>query len=91
MIDFDIRMEMNYDEVLEDLQIMFPDKIFLTKIELSKAIGKSVPTINRYLAKGICVNHKKVGNGRGKILFHIREVAKWMTTDIIEQKQNKAN
>jgi hypothetical protein len=73
---------MSYQDELEMIQKIYPNKIMLSKQDVADLTSRSLASVNRDLADGTGIPYKKV---RGRVLFPVKEVAKWMN-ELIQTK-----
>ena len=80
---------MTYNEAIQQIQRVIPtDQIMISQKDVNRLTGISVTSLNKDVKENKGIPHKVF---RPKIFYSVVDVARWMTTDIIEQKQNKAN
>jgi len=71
---------MTQDEAEKSIKEVFPNKLMLNKKEVVQITGRSMSALDRDISDGTGVSYKKV---RGRVLYPITEVARWMI-DLIE-------
>jgi len=67
---------MKQKDALETIIKLYDGKLMLTKREISKLVGRSISALDRDIRESKGIAYKKV---RGKILYPIHEVAKWIS------------
>jgi len=80
---------MTYNEAIQQIQRVIPtDQIMISQKDVNRLTGISVTSLNKDVKENKGIPHKVF---RSKIFYSVVDVARWMTTDSIEQKQNKAS
>ncbi|BAF73382.1 hypothetical protein [Sulfurovum sp. NBC37-1] len=71
---------MTYIEALEEVKNIHPKKMMLSKKEVAELTNRSLSALDRDIREGTGISYKKI---RGRVLYPIVEVAKWMS-DLIQ-------
>jgi len=71
---------MTYNEALEEIKQIHPKKMMLSKKDVAELTNRSLSALDRDIREGTGVTYKKI---RGRILYPIIDVAKWMS-DLIQ-------
>jgi len=74
------RYIMTYNEALEEIKQIHPKKMMLSKKDVAELTNRSLSALDRDIREGTGVTYKKI---RGRILYPIIDVAKWMS-DLIQ-------
>lgn len=83
-----IQSVVTYEQAFADLKEMFPRTLYLSKNEVCEVTDRSIGTVNRDIRDGVGIPFKKSNK---RVLFAIRDVAKWMSEDAENKKIAKEN
>jgi len=75
---------MTHEAILYQISIIYPNKLMLSKKEVAQITGRSISSIDRDIKNGTGIKYKRTRD-RGRVLFPISEVAKWMDDLVVTE------
>ena len=73
---------MPIDDIIGDIKEIYPGTLLLTKEQTAKITNRSENSLNRDIKNGTGIPYKQ-SRDKGKVLYPIRNVAKWVLDTII--------
>ncbi len=73
---------MPINDIIGDIKEVYPGTLLLSKEQTAKITNRSENSLNRDIKKGTGIPYKQ-SMEKGKVLYPIREVAKWILNTVI--------